>query len=655
MSIVQKIIFFVTSALSIIPGILVISLFFRERTRSEAFFLGALLNFIAIIYFGRLFSLKLIPIFVGIEYAVALLLLFISRVKKDFFSNPPSQKLKEDYLVWVIAVLTFWVWWLPAVSGILPMGTDSMSNVLLISKTLLTEKLPTDWTPFEAIEINMATGSHYLTAFFAWLTNLPSHSAYKLLFPLIAFLTSGTIYFLTKELYNNKKAALISSVLWAMSARWGGMDYLKWGDMPNFLAMLMLLGALWVIISYKGKKRTILLAIFLTGVILINYLSAFVGFIILTTFILCEITLDGKITSTSKEIFWGILLTVLLLPFTLLKEISNLVIHYNDQTEIFKMPEFFIPIQDIPRNLGYMVFLLGSISLIFAIIKMKDRREILIPVWTGVILLVLAICGYFYRAMSFGLHGEFYALFRPSRILMDLSYPLCIASGWFLAVDKSTPLLKSALLIGIYLIFFFVLLKVHPFVLSKEIFENPALYVYIGYPIALISLALAIMMKAPQEKPKNIAVALMIILLAMEGVYRSLGIAASTGNLIKLADLHDMNILKNSIPAEKRDALIINYPSAPDDFSIYGWLPYWTSMECTWTPLLYSEARLAGKVKYKRDWLQHNIHEAIVWSHIEARPIVAITGPSGDLNQLGFESISKGQKRKVFLYDPAKH
>lgn len=654
MSALQKIIFLLAILLAIAPGAVVVSQLLRERTRTEAFFAGALLNLVITLYIGRFFSLKLIPLLLGLEYAIALLLLILPRFKKDFFSQKCSSS-EPDIAIWVITLLAFLVWWLPATSGILPMGTDPMSHMLLISKTLLTGKLPTDWAPYEALPVNMATGAHYITAFFAWLTNMPPHSVYKLLFPVISFFTTGMIYLLTKELFSNKTASILSSALWAMSTRWGGMDYLLWGDMPNFLAMLIFLSALWAIVAFEGKRRILLLGIFGAGVILINHLSAFVGLTVLITLSLFNILGERKITSTTKEILLGIALSIILLPFTLMREAWKLLSGFNEQTELFKMPEFFTGIQDIPRNMGYMVFFLGIASLIFATIKMKERKEMLVPAWGTAILCLVAVCGYLYRAFSFGLHGEFYALLRPSRILMDLSYPLCIGSAWFLAVDKTSPKLKSALLAVGYLIFFGVLTKVYPFVLSKNIFNNPALYIYIGYPIALIFLAIALLLSAPERKIKNIVATLIVILLTTEGFYRAMRIATRTGDLIKPAELQDMNVLKNSISDEHKDALLLNHPPTPDDFPIYGWLPYWTGLECSWTPLLSSEARLSQSIKFKRNWLEPNYHEAVVWSHIEARPVVAIITVGGDLSQMGFELIYQGTKRKVFLYDPAKH
>lgn len=656
MSILQKTTFLLAVLLSIAPGILTVSLLLRDLTRTKAFFLGSLLNIAAIIYIGRLFSLQFIPLLLGVEYSLVLLFFILSRVKKNLFagSTAPTEK---DILIWVVSLAAFWVWWLPAGAGILPMGTDPMSHLLLVSKTLLTGKLPSDWSPYEPIQVNMATGTHYLIAFFAWLTNLAPHSVYKLLFPVTAFFTTGMIYLITLELFNNKVASVLSSTFWAMSARWGGMDYLMWGDLPNFLSMLMFLSALWAVLAFAGRRRILILGIFGAGAILTSHLSAFVGLVILMTITFFDIAVSGEkgLSSTAKEILSGILLAIILLPFTLLKEMGKLFNGFNEQTELFKMPEFFTGIHDIPRNMGYMVFFLGTAGLIFAVIKMRDRKEIFIPAWGAAVLLLLAVCGYFYRALSFGLHGDFYALLRPSRILMDLSYPLCIAGSWFIAVDRTNPKIKSTVFFVGYIIFFIVLTKAYPFILSKEILKNPALYIYIGYPIALILLTIALILPAPQSRAKNIAAVLIFILLTTEGFYRAMRIAARTGDLIKPADLQDMNVVKNSVPTEHKDALLLNHPPTPDDFPIYGWLPYWTGLECTWTPLLSSEARLSQSVRYKRNWIEPNFHEAIVWAHIEARPVVAITGVGGDLTQMGFETLYKGTKRKVFLYDPAKH
>ena len=69
-----------------------------------------------------------------------------------------------------------------------------------------------DWEPFENTSLNYPVGSHFLIAVLATLTQLPLHTVFKLLIPLLGILTTAQIYLFSLQVAKNKEVAIYSAL-----------------------------------------------------------------------------------------------------------------------------------------------------------------------------------------------------------------------------------------------------------------------------------------------------------------------------------------------------------------------------------------------------------------------------------------------------------
>src|SRR5204863_5520077 len=119
---------------------------------------------------------------------------------------------------------------------------DPSFHTLIAQKILNSGTIPTDWLPFETVKLNYPVGSHILIAETARLTRIPVYIVFKSLFPVLASLTTLSMYCLALRLLGNRHAAWCGAVAYSFFAVWGSLDYYRWGGLPNLLGMLFLLG-----------------------------------------------------------------------------------------------------------------------------------------------------------------------------------------------------------------------------------------------------------------------------------------------------------------------------------------------------------------------------------------------------------------------------
>jgi|GEM_PF-5833573 len=659
----QGFLFCFISLLLTFPGVLVAYSLFKRRSLTEVFFLGSLLGIIAVIYIGRLFPLKLLPLALGLEYLFSIYI-FIRLNRRDACitnaktgekrgEQPPSQapRAKEDVLLWIISILSFRWFWVIGGAGIVPLGNDPMFHLLLVGKILVTGHTPTDWTPFESIPVNMATGGHLLVSMVSWLGGMAPHLVFKMLFAPLAFLTTGMLYLVGKELLDDRFGAALGTLLWLVMANWGAFYYVKCGGLPNMIGMLALLGAIWAVTAESGPRRWALIGLFMAGTILFHHHGAMTGIGILLTIIAMDRVSLGRLDERGREILAGLAMAMALVPFTVIRIVWRALSGEILRTFVLAFPEEFFPIQKVAICLGLGVALIGIFACAFFLAEFRSRKDIIIPAWVATILALYAIFGYLYRALAFGISGGFYGAFTPSDYVSELCYPVCILGGWFVASAKPYPKARAILMAGVSLFLIQYYARINSLDLSVAGLTNVLALSYIFYPFALALFSISMIVSRQRDRRWFAAFILILLLFISSGFLKANKISAQIGQIISKQDLEDMNRIRVSLP---RDTLIINDAILPKDKNMYGWLPYWTWRECASTPLSPSEAQLDPSVLYKRTWLQPSIHEIILWANLEARPAAFIIMGADFLNYPRVYEIYSSKARKVYLYDPAR-
>lgn len=637
------------------PGVLVTYSLFKHRSKSEVFFLGSLMGLLAVIYLERLFPLKLVPLVLGIEYAVAIFLFVVTGAGRGGGRSSDTPAPKGEALVWVVSILSL-IWFLVGSShGILPMGNDPKFHMLLVGKILLTGHSPKDWLPFEVIPVNYATGSHLLVAIVSWLCGAMPHVTFKIIFAPLAFLTAGMLYLAGKELLDDRLGALLATMVWIAVANWGGLEYLRSGALPDMMGMLAFLGAIWAIAAESGPKRLGLIGLCVAGMILIHHHSALTGIAVLLAILVTDKISLGRLDERGRDILMGLILAALLVPFTILQIVWRTLAGGVSYTYALSIHEYFLTIHQLGISLGLGLALAGALGMGLALAEIRSRKDLLLPAWMATILVLFALFGYFYRALAFGLHGEFYGAFTPSNFMPELTYPLCLSAGYLFVSGKARPKLRAAFIVAA--IAAYVAWKTYSLTSAgwgapgSNIFMGHEPLIYFAYPLALALLSMVVVIAQDQRRQKAAAAAVIIILLATAGYFEAIKLRTESGGTLSKPELQDFNAIRSSLPP---DVLLVNHITFGRDLDLYGWLPYWTWRECTYTPLPPSEAQLDSSVIYKRSWLEPGFQETILWANLEARPAAWILPGFDEMKYPGIHEFYKSPRRKVYLYDPGR-
>ena len=174
-------------------------------------------------------------------------------------------------------------------------------------------------------------------------------------------------------------------------------------------------------------------------------------------------------------------------------------------------------------------------------------------------------------------------MFTPSALITSLTYPLCLAGGWF--IGNKTGFFKfrtysAAVAMGLFVLFNLI---VGISMISEKGFTAAqflnAIRAGIIFPGLMITLWFG--EKENRQLIRVSSIIILIFMLSLAAVIRTAEQMATIGSLIKPQEMADLQAMKTMIPT---DSIVLNRPES-NDINIYGWVPYWTWNECTYLVL----------------------------------------------------------------------
>jgi hypothetical protein len=158
----------------------------------------------------------------------------------------------------------------------LPAGSDAIYHVAIAEKFRLTGHWPRDFLPFDPVAPSYPPASHWLCAVLAELSRLPVHRVYQLamLFALCG-ITSGV--FALGRGWRGPRTGLLAAAAFAGLSNWGGWDLLRWGSLPNALAIVLLVA---FVCAHRIERPLVARAagaVLLAALVQVHHLTLLIG------------------------------------------------------------------------------------------------------------------------------------------------------------------------------------------------------------------------------------------------------------------------------------------------------------------------------------------------------------------------------------------
>ena len=120
-------------------------------------------------------------------------------------------------------------------------GGDARFHLILVEKIIRDRCLAASWLPFAQAAVSYPQGSHVLVAFVADVFRLPPHWVFNTAIAFFGAMTTGMIGVLAASSFGSRTSGLWAAASYAFLALQGGLDYHRWGGLPNCLGMLFVL------------------------------------------------------------------------------------------------------------------------------------------------------------------------------------------------------------------------------------------------------------------------------------------------------------------------------------------------------------------------------------------------------------------------------
>ncbi len=419
-------------ALIALPGVGFVALSDRQSRWFGALGVGNAASLAAAILCGYYLFLAGMPFaaFIVLEYLALGCVLVLRRRA----ATPPSHPVKADghaTLLLPLLLLVFITRSIPLFFSEVPQGLDPCFHTLIAQKILQTSTVPTDWMPFETVQLNYPVGSHILIAETARQTGVPVHIVFKSLFPILACLTTLSIYCVALRLLENRRAAWCSAVAYSFLAVWGSLDYYRWGGLPNLLGMLLLLGLIQVAWAPRERFTALVFGVILAALIISHHHSALCAVVLFAGYVAFTCVLVRRLAGASRTIVFGLVCATLLsvVPLAAYLRGGGEV----GQTSVLRFYEPLIPLWAGVMDLGAPLAILGIAGTVGLFRAPKREAILFLTFWIALLFGVFAFFEYVYRFGVYLLDGQFYTALTPSRFLTNLAYPLSIAAGYLMA------------------------------------------------------------------------------------------------------------------------------------------------------------------------------------------------------------------------------
>lgn len=314
-------------------------------------------------------------------------------------------------------------------------GNDARFHNILARKIVVEDGLSATWSPIAEVPVVYPRGVHVLCAFIAKTANVPVHSAFNGLFPIIGALTVGMIYLLGRAVFRSRRAGLFAAAVYAFLPGWGSLDYFRWGGLPNAVGMLLLCAVLAAVLRGTEQEPESLGAalrrpwalgggLALAAVSVVHHHSFLVTLIVLV-FALIFATPDLRRAIAATGIA-GTVLALPLLPtryFAFLGDIGS--------TSVFVFREPPLAVWDCIRALNPAFVLIFVVAVIVTRRMQWGTGHVLVLSWFTALLAAFVFLEYVYRAGSLVVTGgaDLFTSFTPSRMATDLAYPMSVLCG----------------------------------------------------------------------------------------------------------------------------------------------------------------------------------------------------------------------------------
>jgi len=310
----------------------------------------------------------------------------------------------------------------------LPIGADPPFHCLIAEIIVMKGAIPTTWAPFEQIPLNYAWGSHMLLAVANLTTGDPIHHAFRVLLLISTCASVYGVYLISLKVFANKMVALWGAFAYGFLSNLGGLDYNRWGGLPNAFGMLLLLAAILIFLDDRTSlaTRTLTGGFVLSGIVLSHGHAMLVALLIFSSYAVFY-TLASRSLRNSELRDITIMIAAAFGFSSFYSVPLTLKIWSLAETRVI-WPEPYMSFIDFPHALGELLLVFAFLGL-GSLLSEPRRGKTFILAWIIGLL-------YGFLASEYGI--RFYYLIRfnqstsgftPSRFPTDMAYPLAIAAG----------------------------------------------------------------------------------------------------------------------------------------------------------------------------------------------------------------------------------
>jgi hypothetical protein len=331
----------------------------------------------------------------------------------------------------------------------LPSGWDPTFHLILVRKLLSAGALASDWRPLADVPLNYPLGSHALVALISTASGISPQAAFSLMLATTGVLMSAQVAYLTRRATGDTTAGTWAAMAFAFWCADGSIDYLRWGGLPNALAICFLLGLIDLLIEGAPKKIVNGCGGMLLGAIFLAHHH--VSIVAVAVLAAIGARCWKRDPPGLRLVFAVLVVGVMLAAGTILR--LGLRVGTIGDTGIMTYQDYIPLPHQVPTRVGVVFSIAAIVGItLIAIRRVPVARLNPLIVVTALALASLFIAvGYGYRSWAWWRYGVAYAPFTPSRFLTDLAPLLAIFGGVSLAWAQRRWNLTPArmLLIGI--------------------------------------------------------------------------------------------------------------------------------------------------------------------------------------------------------------
>jgi len=407
-----------------LPALCAVSRLWPDRDVLDRWIWAGLAGLGAAIYLAVAASYAQLYLFfpLWIAAAAAAVVAWVRSPRRAALTGPID---RTALLVFVVCAVPRFV---VAAAHELPPGWDPTFHLVLARKILTTAHAIHDWAPFEDIALNYPTGSHTLVAVFAAATRLPLHTVFNWLEPLLGTLTVAAVFLFAAATTRNREVARYAAAAYGLLANWGGLDYYRWGGLPNLTAMVLLLGALTLAAEAPPFPRSnqVLFGGFVASMALAHHHVMLAAGAILIVLLAADTI--GGVRERRRGVVFGLVVAALLSAAFLIP--YALKIWDIGKTSALDV-ENPIALADWLPYLGpALVWLAAGGILVAATSRAATRPNGVAWSMLAALFGAFIVLEYVVRGLTAHGRGPGVLAFTPSRFLTDGVYVLAVFAGW---------------------------------------------------------------------------------------------------------------------------------------------------------------------------------------------------------------------------------